>query len=241
MTLGQTTLAAQRQQQVAALPPITISLDDLLAEVSGPLLKAEVAKSERKALAKADKEEAAGVRDFCGLTKAQRLALRARLLAYEAEAEWLPLAFVAHEETQNCAHCGGSTTHFIGLYQQQKQRIGKKAERFVLWEPQDAAGSALPRFLHSTESIVQMCTHCRWDGGFAEPFLGTIVNTPEVMLAKPEEVRPLRLENANLTQTLEREMRINGDRIRNLEKEVLELGWQVNLATGWPKLWEAAR
>lgn len=178
VALGQSDKVIDIRRQAESLPPIKFTLDELVAGVKGGLLEAERQKATRRNLALVESGEPIAkptreVQDILGMTPSQRQALRAQILAWEAEAEWRPLAFVALEQVDTCLGCGGVSAHLVGLYQQQEKRIGK-AQRFVLWAPQEATDTKLPRSFLSVERSVALCPRCLWQQGFVEKYEGEV-------------------------------------------------------------------
>jgi hypothetical protein len=172
--IGQSQKVVELRSLTEALPPINISLDDLLREVSPALVQAEEMRKARRQIVKDEEAEAAGTRDFCGMTKKQRLALRARVLQWEAEAEWLPQCFVALEQVDVCTGCGHSSGHIVGVYQFQQKRLSPQTRRFVLWAPEEATEARLPRTVLTTEREVALCPRCLWQQGFVEEYKGEV-------------------------------------------------------------------
>lgn len=180
MTPGQSNKVTSIRESVSALPPLTISLDTLILEVSEVVLEGDRMRKLRRSLAGveigADGKEKFVVepRDLCGLTPTQRLALRATLVKWEAEAEWFPQSFVAVEQVDHCAACGKDEAHIVGVYQYQVKRTDAKVKRFVLWAPEEATDKALPRTFMSMERTVALCTKCLWEQGWTEKYEGEV-------------------------------------------------------------------
>lgn len=178
--LGQSERVVQIREAVNNLPPITISLDSLLAEVSGVVEEEKRMKQLRKSLAGVE-VTAEGKpkfldepRDAGGLTPTQRMNLRAQLLTWEARTEWSPQAFVAVEQVDHCVACNSIEGHIVGVYQFQLKTSDPKVKRFVLWAPEEATDKILPRTFMSMERSVAMCTKCLWQQGWTEKYEGEV-------------------------------------------------------------------
>lgn len=132
----------------------------------------ERAKQEARAVEAARRKLA--LQDGGGLSGAEREALRARILAWEAEHEWLPQSWVYVEQIDLCA-CGQDSAHFVGLYQIQKTRGVGPGRRLVLWCPQEVPeGSPLPKAHHRIGRAVPFCPACRELKGFALTYDGQL-------------------------------------------------------------------
>ncbi len=146
----------------------TDAFSALLARV-----KSRVAETEGM---KDDRRRAAGVLDAGGLTQRQREALRAKVLKWESETEWSPLACLLVIEHQVCA-CGEECHSMYGLFERQSRRLTSQeavegklpAERLVRWCPEDlneAGLASLPRQFTTRERKVSVCNLCGAGKGF---------------------------------------------------------------------------
>lgn len=126
---------------------------------------------------KDDRRRAAGVLDAGGLNQAQREALRAKILKWEAEREWTPTACLFVQEITMCSGCGHKHEGVYGLFERQTRRLtnaevsdGKlPSERLVRWCPEDLNEPGLkdlPRQWTARERAVSVCTNCVLDKGF---------------------------------------------------------------------------
>lgn len=132
-------------------------------------------------LIKDDRRKAAGV-DAGGLTPAQREALRAKVLKWEAEREWTPVACLLVLEHQVCSGCGDELCSVYGLFERQTRRLDAAAkvegklpsERLVRWCPEDLNEPGLkdlPRQVTYRQRNVSTCYECRNKGGFVETII----------------------------------------------------------------------
>ena len=236
MTAGQSDIALQRRQTALSLPALDMSLDDLIASVA-PKLLADKAKIQAAADAKAAKEKERGEivkarrdatgRDACGLTTEQRLKLRQKVLAWEAENEWMPFAFVAFEQVDTCLSCGSITPHLVGVYQHQKLRAKHQTQRFVLWAPEQATDTKLPRQLLTVDRSVSVCPRCAWQQGFAEHYPhGELViaeDSPQKLQATQDRLFAMKVE----IETLLREARLEQQTQARLKSEIAELNSSI--------------
>lgn len=110
------------------------------------------------------------------LTRQERDYLRAAVLRWESENEWLPQMYVAVEEADECESCQSVSTHFLGLYELQQSRKDSTMRRFVLWEPQTLTGDAsrLTRAYHTMSRRMPICPRCMWEKGFALRYEGDL-------------------------------------------------------------------
>lgn len=135
------------------------------------LLSRVRAKVEEGDQIKADRKLLSSSLDAGGLTGAQRIALREKLLKWEAEVEWKPAAVLQVIERQTCSICKAVHPSSYGLFQVQTRRVsefdareGKRpADRLIRWSPEDLSDPALaslPKQLAFRDRTVSACIDC---------------------------------------------------------------------------------
>jgi hypothetical protein len=242
---GQSDIAAARTTAASSLPPLTLSLDDLIAQVIPSIQAADAKRAEIKAFQErtaAEKEEIMearrklAARDICGLTGKQRLELRERILKWEVEHEWEPISFVANEQVDICS-CGSSTSHIIGVYQHQRRRAKHADQRLVVWAPEQATDPRVPRSVVRIERFVDVCSSCLFDHGFvgAASLPETIeeVIAPTIKKVGVDEIERLRqeLSAARLdNKLLSGNIQIQQAEIRMLQRTLNKFRFALNAA-----------
>jgi hypothetical protein len=107
----------------------------------------------------------------------------------ELQREWLPRAAVAMFQIQHCTCCENYTAMFTGIFQRQKHRTLKEADRWVA--ATDEENSTLKKEVKTTEVDVPLCAFCLDDNGFPGKQLGiTFDDEPEVADDEPEVEEP---------------------------------------------------
>jgi hypothetical protein len=95
------------------------------------------------------------------LSIADREKLRAEILRWELETEYVPQAVVGILREQQCA-CGKVNSYFYGLFVREYKKSDQKIDRLVRWIPQeiDASIQNLPRHYSVLHQQVPMCEQC---------------------------------------------------------------------------------
>jgi hypothetical protein len=104
------------------------------------------------------------------LSDAEKKTLKADTEKLASRVEWAPVAAVAIFHTQRCVSCGTRHTHFMGVFQQQKQKTGGisgtvSAERWVRAVDSTMIDN-LPKVQKLTDEPVDMCECCAVSLGF---------------------------------------------------------------------------
>jgi len=162
----ETTIAAR--VKVIQIPPALPSLDDLLFEAMAVEREADRIAKARKRLAKESPD----------LSEKERAKLRAEIAHWELVNSWDALQFVYVEEEDCCVHCQEVSSHFIGLYEFQQNRLDKTLRRFVLTPTQSLepsqSTSALPRSMYTYQREIPACPRCAFFAGFSLKYEGEV-------------------------------------------------------------------
>ena len=95
----------------------------------------------------------------------------------ETAREWLPRASVALFQVQHCLGCENYAPFFTGLFQRQKNRHMREADRWITATESENYG--LVKEIKTTEVDVPFCSFCVGDFGFPAEQLGIVFDTPE--------------------------------------------------------------
>ena len=144
----------------------TLSFGDLLKEALAHKADTVLLKDGRKAL-----------KEKKPMASAEYEQLLADIKRIEIAREWLPRAAVAMFQVQHCTSCENYAPFFTGLFQRQKNRHLREADRWIAATEFENAG--LKKEIKTTEVDVPFCSFCVEEFGYPIEQLGIVFDTPE--------------------------------------------------------------
>ena len=124
------------------------------------------------------------LKDKTPMASAEYEQMLADIKRIEVAREWLPRAAVAMFQVQHCLGCENYAPFFTGLFQRQKNRHLREADRWIAATESENYG--LPKEIKTNEVDVPFCSFCVGEFGFPVEQLGVVFD--EMTDAETEEL-----------------------------------------------------
>ena len=112
------------------------------------------------------------IKDKTPMASAEYEQLLADIKRIEIAREWLPRAAVAMIQVQHCTSCENYSPFFTGLFQRQKNRHMREADRWIAATESENAG--LAKEIKTTEVDIPFCSFCVGEFGYPVEQLGVV-------------------------------------------------------------------